>query len=81
MAEGENCANEMYQRYGRGLEVVFKTATDGGVNAWNELLVAVKNRLESGQHGLNVLPIVSLEKDSYQSVEHGRVLAPAAATC
>ena len=59
-----------------GLEVVFKASTGGGTDACNDLLAAVKDRFESGQHDGNVSPIVCLKKDSYQHIEHGRVWFP-----
>jgi hypothetical protein len=59
-----------------GTEVAFTMSTDGGNKSIVGLLDAVKDRLESGQHGGKVAPIVILEKDSYMHTEHGRVWFP-----
>jgi hypothetical protein len=59
-----------------GIEVVFKTATDGGIKAVVELINKVRDRLNGGEHGGNVVPIVQLEKDSYPHPEHGRTWIP-----
>ena len=59
-----------------GREMVFKTSTVGGIDTWKDLLAAVRDWISSGQHGGNVLPIVLLEKDSYQHGVHGRVWFP-----
>ena len=59
-----------------GTEVTFKASTDGGTKAIVSLFDAVKNRLESGQHDGNVVPIFLLDKNSYQHPEFGRVWFP-----
>jgi hypothetical protein len=59
-----------------GLEVVLKMSTDGCIKAIVGLLNAVRDRLNGGEHGGNVVPILLLEKDSYQHPEHGRVWLP-----
>jgi hypothetical protein len=59
-----------------GLEVVFKTATDGGIKAVTGLLETVRDRLNGGQHDGKVVPIVHLEKDSYPHAQWGRVWTP-----
>ena len=56
-----------------GVEVVFKSATDGGLRAVVALIDMVHDRLNAGQHDNKVSPIVHLEKDSYQHVEFGKV--------
>jgi hypothetical protein len=59
-----------------GLEVVFKTAADGGIKGVTGLIDAVRDRLNGGQHGGKVVPIVRLEKDSYQHRDYGRIWFP-----
>ena len=59
-----------------GLEVVFKTATDGGIKAIAGLIDAVRDRFNGGEHGGKVVPIVRLEKDSYQNPQYGRIWVP-----
>jgi len=59
-----------------GVEVTYKATTIGGIQAIVALLGLVRDRLNSGQHGGNVVPIALLEKDSYQHSERGRVWIP-----
>jgi hypothetical protein len=59
-----------------GAEVVFKMATDGGAKAIVGVLVAARDRLSGGQHDGKVVPVVVLEKDSYQHPQFGRVWLP-----
>jgi hypothetical protein len=59
-----------------GTEVVFKTSTDGGVKAVAGLLETVRDRLNGGQHGGRVAPIVHLDKDSYQNSQYGKIWYP-----
>jgi hypothetical protein len=59
-----------------GTEVVYKPTTVGGVQAIAGLIEAVRDRLNSNQHGGKVSPIVHLEKDSYQHSQFGRVWTP-----
>jgi hypothetical protein len=59
-----------------GVEVVFKTATDGGIKALVGLIEAVRDRLNGGQHDGNVVPVVVLEKDSYPHPQYGRIWFP-----
>ena len=59
-----------------GVEVVFKSATDGGIRAVAGLIDVTRDRLNAGQHDGKVAPIVHLEKDSYQHVQFGKVWFP-----
>jgi hypothetical protein len=59
-----------------GTEVVYKPTTVGGIQAVAGLIEAVRDQLNSGQHGGKVSPIVNLEKDSYQHAQFGRVWTP-----
>ena len=59
-----------------GVEVVFKATTDGGVKAIVMLVDLVRDRINGGQHDGKIVPIVLLEKDSYQHSQHGRVWFP-----
>jgi hypothetical protein len=59
-----------------GTEVVLKTATVGGVQAVAGLIEKVRHRLNAGEHGGEVSPIVNLEKDSYPHQQFGRVWTP-----
>jgi hypothetical protein len=59
-----------------GIEAVYKANTVGGIQAITGLIQAVKDRLNGGQHDGKVLPIVCLEKDSYQHSQYGRVYTP-----
>jgi hypothetical protein len=59
-----------------GTEVVYKPTTVGGIQAVAGLIEAVRDRLNSNQHGGKVAPIVHLEKDSYQRPPFGRVWTP-----
>jgi len=59
-----------------GIEVTFKSTTDGGLKAVAGLLDAVRDRLNGGRHDGKVSPVVLLHKDSYQHKEHGRVWYP-----
>jgi hypothetical protein len=59
-----------------GVEVIFKANTDGGIKAIVMLVDQVRDRINSGQHDGKIVPIVLLEKDSYQHSQHGRVWIP-----
>lgn len=58
-----------------GVEVVFKTNTDGGKQAVVELIETVQNWLAS-QHDGNVAPILTLGSDSYLHQKHSRIWIP-----
>jgi len=59
-----------------GVEVIFKTNTDGGVKAIALMVELVRNRIDSGQHDGKIAPIVQLEKASYPHKKHGKVWTP-----
>jgi hypothetical protein len=59
-----------------GVEVVFKTATDGGIKAVVGLIDEVRDRLNGGEHDGNVVPKVRLAKDSYPHPQYGRIWKP-----
>jgi hypothetical protein len=59
-----------------GVEVVWKATTNGGYQAINMLMDAIRDRINGGQHDGHIVPIVQLEKDSYQHPEHGRICTP-----
>src|SRR5262249_31334731 len=59
-----------------GVEVIFKANTDGGIKAIVLMVDLVRDRINSGQHDGKIVPIVLLEKDSYQHSQHGRVWIP-----
>jgi hypothetical protein len=59
-----------------GVEVVFKATTDGGIKAVVLMVDLIRDRLNSGQHDGKIVPIVLLEKDSYQHGQYGKVWFP-----
>lgn len=59
-----------------GLEVTYKTTTDGGVKAVAGLINTVRERINSGQHDGKVSPVLLLHKDTYPHSEHGRQWVP-----
>ena len=59
-----------------GVEVTLKVNTVGGVQAVDGMIEAVLNRLNSGQHNNEVVPIALLKNDSYQHVERGKIWIP-----
>lgn len=59
-----------------GIEVTFKSTTDGGIKAVAGLIDTIRDRLNGGQHDDKVSPIVLLHKDSYQRPPYGRVWYP-----
>jgi hypothetical protein len=61
---------------GTGIEVVFKSTAVGGISAIAGVIDAVRARLNSGQHDGKIVPVVLLERDSYQHPEHGRIWYP-----
>jgi hypothetical protein len=60
-----------------GTEVIYKPTTVGGIQAVAGLIERVRDRLNGGEHGGKVAPIVHLEKDSYPHPQFGRVWTPA----
>ena len=59
-----------------GVEVTFKSTTDGGIKSVASLIEAVRDRLNGGQHDNKVAPIAVLRKDSYPHPQYGRVWTP-----
>jgi len=59
-----------------GVEVIFKANTDGGIRAIVALVDLVRDRLNGGQHDGKIVPIVLLEKDSYQHSQYAKVWFP-----
>jgi len=59
-----------------GIEVVFKTSTNGGAQAIVGLIEAIRARFTGGEHGGKVVPVVRLEKNFYQHLQYGRVWKP-----
>ena len=59
-----------------GVEVIFKANTDGGNKAIVMMVDLIRDRINGGQHDGKIVPIVLLEKDSYQHSQHGRVWIP-----
>src|SRR5262245_45561260 len=59
-----------------GVEVVFKATTDGACQAVIGLIDRVRTRLDSNKHDGKIVPIVLLEKDSYQHGQYGKVWFP-----
>jgi len=61
-----------------GVEVVFKANTDGTIKAIVLMLDLVRSRLNSDpkEHNNKVVPIATLERDSYQHSQYGRVWIP-----
>jgi hypothetical protein len=59
-----------------GVEAIYKPTTVGGIQVVAGLIEAIRDRLAGGQHDGKVAPIVTLEKDSYQHSQHGRVWTP-----
>lgn len=59
-----------------GMEVVYKPTTVGGLQAIKDLIEKIRNQLNSDGHDGNIVPIVWLEKDSYQHGQYGRVWTP-----
>ena len=59
-----------------GVEVVFKSNTEGGKGELTLLIKAVQDRINGGQHGGKVVPIVQLETDSYGHEQFGKTHIP-----
>ena len=59
-----------------GTDVVYKPTTVGGLQAVAAMIETVRDRLNGGQHDGKVVPIVHLEKYSYQHSQYGRVWNP-----
>ena len=59
-----------------GVEVVFKATTDGGIKAVVLMVDLIRDRINSDQHDGRIVPIVLLEKDSYQHSQYGKVWFP-----
>jgi hypothetical protein len=60
----------------KGLEAIFKASTDGSIKEIMRLLEKVRDRLNTGEHGGNIVPIGTLQKDSYPHSDYGRVWIP-----
>jgi hypothetical protein len=59
-----------------GVEVMFKASTFGTIDAMNELIRAVHDRITGGRHSNKIAPIVHLEKSSYQHKQYGPISTP-----
>jgi hypothetical protein len=60
----------------KGVEVALRMSTDSGNQTIAGLLETVRDRINGGQHDGNIVPVVLLEKDSYQHSEFGRIPVP-----
>jgi hypothetical protein len=58
------------------VEVTFVSTTIGGNQALCGLIETIRDRLNSNQHGRKIVPVVRLEKSSYQHSQYGRVWTP-----
>jgi hypothetical protein len=59
-----------------GVEVTFVTTTEGGKQVVGDLIETIRDRLNNDQHGGNVVPVVTLGRDSYPHPQHGRIWRP-----
>jgi hypothetical protein len=59
-----------------GLELTYKATTVGGIQAIAGLVDLVRDRLNSGAHSGNIVPVVALNKDSYPRPPYGRIPIP-----
>ena len=59
-----------------GTEALYKPTTVGGLQAVAAMIEAVRDRLNDTQHGGKIVPVVHLEKDSYQSPQYGKIWTP-----
>jgi hypothetical protein len=60
-----------------GAEVTFKSTSVGGHQAFEDLVNAVRDRLDSGQHDDKLCPVTVLEKTFYRHPEYGPTWNPA----
>jgi hypothetical protein len=58
-----------------GVEVTFKSTTDGGIKAVATMIEAIRDRFNGGRHDGKISPIVVLEKDSYSN-SYGKQWTP-----
>jgi hypothetical protein len=58
------------------VEVTFKASTIGGGQAVAGLIDVVRDRLNDNQHGGNVVPVVTLDKDGYSHQQYGKQWTP-----
>ena len=54
-----------------GVQVCFKAATKGGESCILALIDLVRDRINAGQHGDEIVPILLLEKGGYQHLQYG----------
>jgi hypothetical protein len=59
-----------------GVEVTLKMSTYGGIQALTGVLEAVRDRINSDQHDDKIVPVVCLEKYSYQHPQYGPTVNP-----
>jgi hypothetical protein len=59
-----------------GIEVAFRSTTEGGKKAVSGLMNTVHGRMKGGQHNGEIVPIVLLEKSSYLHSQYGRIWEP-----
>jgi hypothetical protein len=59
-----------------GAEVVFKPTTLGGKDVLLGVIDTTLNLIRGGQHDGKTVPVVRLERDSYQHQKYGRVWVP-----
>jgi hypothetical protein len=59
-----------------GVEVCFKAATVGGNSCIMQLIDQVRDRINAGQHGDDVVPILLLEKGGYKHPQYGWIGTP-----
>jgi hypothetical protein len=59
-----------------GTEVRYPATTVGGHQTIGGMIEAVRDQIDGGQHDGRVVPIVHLEKDSYQHAQYSRIWTP-----
>jgi hypothetical protein len=59
-----------------GSEVTYKPTTLGGKDVLLGVIDVALNRIRDGQHDGKTVPVVRLERDSYQHQKYGRVWVP-----
>ena len=59
-----------------GTEVVFKASSKGGINGFNDFLNQVVANLKENAGSDRVVPLITLEVDSYKHTTYGKIYTP-----
>lgn len=59
-----------------GTQVVYKASSKGGINGYNDFLNVVLEHLSANPGDANIVPVITLQSDSYKHQTYGKIFTP-----